>query len=395
MDNAKRDLYALTIPTGIGAQIGGFAGDAGCVAREFSKYFDLIVNPNVVNGGILSAINNNMYYVEGWALDEYLCGNLDLIPARAANALYEDPALYGSQVRLQAGALSAPAAANKIGIIFDCAIPKNILNIHINTINACKMVMGLDIIGYELTDAPAGIEFEISEGISVGNVLNPKTLLEAGKKLIEQGAQAIAVVCYFPDAPDSDDTLYCEGKGPDPIGGVEAVISHYLTSELLVPVAHSPAFSSLEISEKIENPKVASELISSTYLPCVLMGLDAAPRLLPNIASIQGDGYSGSKTVKEHFDPSFCMQSNNKGRGAVSENGIPEPKMVLPLPKGLIVPATALGSKGVLGAIKNGVQILAVKNPTAVNVDAAALGLTNIIHFESYKDCLEYCISSL
>ena len=44
---------AFSLPTGIGAKIGGYAGDIGHIVREFSKYFKVIVNPNAVNGGIL------------------------------------------------------------------------------------------------------------------------------------------------------------------------------------------------------------------------------------------------------------------------------------------------------------------------------------------------------
>lgn len=318
-----RELLTLTIPTGIGAEIGGYAGDCGFIAREFSKHFDLIVNPNVVNGGILSAINDNMHYVEGWALDEYLCGNLNLVPQKE----------------------------NKIGVIFDCAIPKNILNIHINTINALKMVMGLNVIGYELTKKPVGIDFMVNETISTGSILNPKTLLKAGETLINKGAQALAVVCLF---PEGDDELYCSGNGIDPIGGVEGIISHYLSKELSVPTAHSPAFGTLDISEKIENPKVSSEFISSTYLPCVLMGLNNAPKL------------SYKKEIGQ-----------------------------LPHPKGLIVPSSALGSKGVLGAIKNNIPIYTVQNPTQLNVSAKKIGITPKKTFKNYTDCLNYLIKTL
>lgn len=315
-----RDLYAFTIPTGIGTTIGGFAGDAGSVVREFSKHFDLIVNPNAVNGGVLSAINDNMHYVEGWALDEFLCGNIGLAP---------------------------PRKPNKIGVIFDCAIPQNILNIHINTLNACKIVWGLDILGYEMTTESVGVSFEIKNNISSGGLKNPQTLLEAGKKLLSKGADVLAVVCFFPEASEDDDINYCNGTGIDPIGGVEGIISHFISSELGVISAHSPAFSTLEISEKIENEKVAAELISSTYLPCALAGLDRSPRLTPG-------GYSSS----------------------------------LPLPKGLIVPAGALGSKGVLGALKNGVKIYAVKNPACVDVTSDKLEI-NVTHFNNYFECLE------
>ena len=88
---------AFSLPTGIGAQIGGFAGDIGHIVREFSRYFKVVVNPNAVNGGILSAINPNMLYVEGYVFDEFLCANLKL-----------------KEVNDQ----------NKIGVLFDIAIPK-------------------------------------------------------------------------------------------------------------------------------------------------------------------------------------------------------------------------------------------------------------------------------
>ena len=58
------ETIALIIPTGIGADIGGYAGDGGKIARMFSKHFNVITHPNVVNGGILSAINDDILYVE-------------------------------------------------------------------------------------------------------------------------------------------------------------------------------------------------------------------------------------------------------------------------------------------------------------------------------------------
>ena len=49
-------MFAFSIPTGIGAEFGGYAGDAGSIARKFAKHFDLIVNPNVVNAGSITAL---------------------------------------------------------------------------------------------------------------------------------------------------------------------------------------------------------------------------------------------------------------------------------------------------------------------------------------------------
>ncbi|CAM9902250.1 unnamed protein product, partial [Sphacelaria rigidula] len=44
----------LVVPTGIGAAIGGYAGDALPVARVMSSVVDnLVTHPNVMNGAML------------------------------------------------------------------------------------------------------------------------------------------------------------------------------------------------------------------------------------------------------------------------------------------------------------------------------------------------------
>lgn len=63
---------AFIVPTGVGASIGGFAGDASIWARKFAEKCRLIVNPNVVNAACFSGITENMLYVEGYSLDEFL-----------------------------------------------------------------------------------------------------------------------------------------------------------------------------------------------------------------------------------------------------------------------------------------------------------------------------------
>ena len=47
---------AFIVPTGIGASIGGFAGDASKWARKFASKYKLIVNPNVVNAACFSGM---------------------------------------------------------------------------------------------------------------------------------------------------------------------------------------------------------------------------------------------------------------------------------------------------------------------------------------------------
>ncbi len=324
-----KNIIAMSVPTGVGAEIGGFAGDAGHIARMFAEHYKIIVNPNVVNAGILSAINDNMLYVEGYAFDEFFSGNINLEPA---------------------------TKFNKIGVIFDKAIPDDILNIHLNTIEAAKVVKNYDIPFFEITDENVGVSLlKDSSGISSGRVENEKTLYRAAENLLQKGVEAIAVVCFFGD--ECEDENYNNGIGVDPIGGIEAVISHYLTKEFMVPAAHSPAFSGLDISFKKENYKVASEFISSTYLPCILDGLSIAPKL-------SKDGKIKREDVK-------C----------------------------LIVPKNALGSKAVLSCIDSNIDILAVNNKTVLSIDCKKLKENDIIRdmmkksireFESYQDCLNF-----
>ena len=131
-------LGAFIVPTGIGASIGGYAGDASSFARKFSQISRLIVNPNVVNAGCFSGITPNMLYVEGYSLDRFFKGEINLVPSEN----------------------------NKIGIIYDKAIPQDVLNIHINTQNAVKTVYGIDVIEHVITEEPVGVEFFITkEGI--------------------------------------------------------------------------------------------------------------------------------------------------------------------------------------------------------------------------------------
>ena len=242
-------LGAFVVPTGVGASIGGFAGDASVWARNLSKKCKLIVNPNVVNAACFSGINDNMLYVEGYSLDEFFRGKCKLSPSRN----------------------------NKIGVVFDKSISKDVLNVHINTINAVKTVYGIDVIGYEVTEKPVGVSFYIDEtGSSMGDVNYLDTIKYSAQKLIGKGADAIAIVCAFPEDEGSE---YENGIGADPVGGVEAIISHYISKELKVPCAHAPAFENIQISTDVVDSRCSAEYITPTFLPCILIGLNQAPVL--------------------------------------------------------------------------------------------------------------------
>ena len=321
MLNCKKPLIAFIVPTGIGASIGGYAGDSSLYAQKFAKDFNVIVNPNVVNAACFTGIKENMLYVEGWSFNEFVKGKLNLIPSKN----------------------------NKIGVIFDKGISEKVRNIHINTINAVKTIYGTDIIGYEITKEECGVEFYTSSsGISTGRVKNNKTLIQAGKKLIKQGAQALAVVCKFEEPPEDN---YKDGEGVDIVGGVEAVISHYLTRELNIPCVHAPAFEDVTIKGDIVNSKAAAEYITPTFLPCLLLGLTNAP-----------------------------LFSYKKVEQYITKDDL----------KAIIIPYNSLGSSIVSDAIKNHIKVFAIKeNKSILKITKNILKLNDIIEVETYNQCYE------
>ena len=310
------------IPTGIGCEIGGFAGDALPTAKLLASASGcLITHPNVMNGGSLSEKRKDIFYVEGYSLDRFVKGEIGL-----------------KSVKHQ-----------KIGIIFDSSIEHEILMRHLQVADACVATLGIDVDSYVLTKKPLGIviDFE-SKGISGGLIENPDTLIEAGKRLIDKGITAIAIVAKFPDDIDLNETnSYREGKGVDPIAGVEAIISHLISKFLKVPCAHAPALTPIELNENLD-PRAASEDIGYTFLPSVLIGLSTAPDLI---------------------------EITDK-----NENITLHPSQI----ESIVVPSGALGGEGVLAGIGRGLNIISVKNENLLNLNNHNLNYPKLIEVNKY-----------
>ena len=314
----------LVIPTGIGCEIGGFAGDALPTAKLLASASRcLVTHPNVMNGGALAEKDERIFYVEGYSLDRF---------ARAEIGL--------KKVNQQ-----------KIGIIFDKNIENEILLRHIQVADACIATLGIDIASYVITEEPVGIVIsnELS-GLSSGYVENPETLIKAGKSLINQGITAIAIVTRFPDEIDVENiNLYREGKGIDVIAGVEAVISHLVSKYLKLPCAHAPALAPIDLKVNLD-PRAAAEEIGYTFLPSVLIGLSTAPDLidLPDL--------DNKITLYPHEIES------------------------------IVVPNGALGGEAVLACMERDLNIIAVKNEGVLNVSRKWFDYKKLFTVENYLE---------
>ena len=250
----------LIVPTGIGAAIGGYAGDALPVARAIAQVSDrLITHPNVLNGAQLYWSLDNTYYVEGYGLDRFAAHDWGLRPVRQ----------------------------NKVGLLLDCGIEPELRLRHLQAADATRATLGLNLTDYVVTDAPLEVELRTADsGASWGTIGNPGSLLRAAEKLIKQGgAEAIAVVARFPDDDDSESLQnYRHGSGVDHLAGAEAVISHLIVRQFQIPAAHAPALLPLAVDPDV-SPRAAAEELGYTFLPCVLVGLSRAPQFITTPSS--------------------------------------------------------------------------------------------------------------
>ncbi|XP_050272134.1 uncharacterized protein LOC126715527 isoform X2 [Quercus robur] len=245
----------MIVPTGIGAAIGGYAGDALPVARALSSVVDcLITHPNVLNAAMLYWPMPNVLYVEGYALDRFAEG------------------LWALQ----------PVNQNRVGLVLDAGLEEELRIRHLQVADAVRASLGLPVVEYIVTDTPLEVEkwVDPKSGQSTGRIKHPGSLLRAVQSLVNRsGVNAIAVVGRFPDDDVEDTDEYRQGMGIDLLAGVEAVISHLVVQEFRIPCAHAPALSSLPLSLSL-CPKSAAEELGHTFLPCVLAGLSNAPQYL-------------------------------------------------------------------------------------------------------------------
>jgi len=234
------------IPTGIGCDIGGHAGDAVCAVNLVASICDnLIVNPNAVNASDINEMANNCLYVEGSMIDKFLEGKIGLRKVRK----------------------------NKILLVVNSPVHINT----INSVNAAKVSLGIDIEICELQKSLV-LNAKFINGIARGEVRNWRELCDQVKQYVFD-ALAIQTPIHVEDEVIEK---YLKEGGVNPWGGVEALASKLISQELNKPVAHSPQEkddSYFKDFLEVVNPRMSAECVSVSYLHCILKGLSKAPRI--------------------------------------------------------------------------------------------------------------------
>ena len=154
----------VIVPTGIGAAIGGYAGDALPVARAFTAVADrVITHPNVMNGAQLYWPDPKLLYVEGYALDQFATGRTGL----------------------------RPVTSQRVGLLLDAAIEPELRLRHLQAADACRATLGINVAAHVVTDAPIGVEIAMSPaGASRGSLTLTLTRRLVGHAARSRGAAA-------------------------------------------------------------------------------------------------------------------------------------------------------------------------------------------------------------
>ncbi len=235
----------LIIPTGIGCEIGGHAGDANPVAKLIGKCCNkLILHPNVVNASDINEMPENALYVEGSILNRFLRGEI-----------YLQEKFY-NRILL---AVNSPITADTT-----------------NAVNAARTTIGANISIVELNTKLR------MEGFYKNRKADGK--VDGWIELCEQ------VEDYEFDALAIQSDILVESKtkfaylqsigGVNPWGGVEAIASKLIADKLDKPVAHAPF---TDISDELYNyheivdSRMSAEMISMCFLHCIFKGLHKAP----------------------------------------------------------------------------------------------------------------------
>jgi hypothetical protein len=242
------------IPTGIGCEIGGHAGDATPSAKLLSSVCDkLIVHPNVVNASDINEQTENMLYVEGSIIDRFLQGQI---------ALEE---VYCNRILL--------------------VVNKPMMNETVNSINAGRNTIGTNIDILEL-NTPLTLKGIFKPDGSASGIMTGEN--EAVKQIQiykQDNPFDVLAIQTVVDCEQEASLRYLDKENKEanvnPWGGAEALCSRYFSRELGLQAAHAPYESgSLKNFNEVVDPRMAAELVSVSYVHCILKGLHKAPKIV-------------------------------------------------------------------------------------------------------------------
>ncbi len=289
----------MLIPTGVDCAIGGHAGDATPAARLLASVCDqLVLHPNVVNASDVNEQSENCLYVEGSLICRLLMGTVGLRKVR--------------QNRVLLVTEDRPDAPNVVENTINCA-------------EGARATLGMDISEVLVLEQELFMQTGVSDsGRVTGRIERLGQLLQLlREKRDSYDAVALATrITPHIDTVELHRAYFGEG-GPNPWGGVEAILTHLVSTVLDVPSAHAPTMSSEALRTErwgVVEPRKAAEVISTTYLFCVLKGLNRAPQVLLGPSGVYDPSILTAEDVSALVIPDGCVGLPTL---AAVEQGIP------------------------------------------------------------------------
>ncbi|MEA5554197.1 DUF3326 domain-containing protein [Anabaena cylindrica UHCC 0172] len=254
ISSAKPFVAVSIIPTGVRAEIGGFAGDATPSVNLLAKACDyLVVNPNSVTASDLYYASDNVLYLEGNLICHLLLGHTTLIPE----------------------------TRTKIGVIIEKTQEKFLNNI-LNALNALRTVGGINIDPVVVTGGQVSTKCTYSPyGHASGEFEGIDELMKALDIVAQTDTNAVAFSTTLLVEDEVRQQYYNKESIPNPWGGAEAILTHMTTNFYPFTAAHSPLLldEAHTMFGTLGDPRDGAELISSSFLCSTLKGLTRSPRL--------------------------------------------------------------------------------------------------------------------
>lgn len=371
-ENTDQFNAVLLVPTGIGAEVGGHSGDGGPLSRLLASTCDnLITHPNVVNAADINELSENALFVEGSVITRLLMGNIGLQKVRS----------------------------NRVMLVLDKHEDKFIHECAINSASAARAALGLDCPLVVMMDKRVLMHSLYStSGRAVGRIEYLERLCEVLQDNRHQyDAVALSSLIQVPENFHKD--YFRKDDMINPWGGVEAMLTHAISLIFDVPSAHSPMQTSREIMNLdvgVVDPRKSAEAVSTTYLHCILKGLQKSPRIISNIPVHGMPGLLTASDISCLVIPDGCIGLPTL---AALEQGIPviavkenKNRMMnnleeLPFASGKFFRVENYWEAvGVMSALKAGVAPESVRRPLAHTTVIDA----NHTHHQAYTSNQQY-----
>ena len=298
---ARTDRFnaVMLVPTGIGAAIGGHAGDAAPTARLLAGVCDnLVTHPNVVNASDINEMSENTLYAEGSVVSRFLMGQIGLQKVRSNRI---------------------------ITVVEQHPTDQLFVNGAINAVNAARAAGGLDCKKILVSDSPVRLIAEYSQsGRAAGRVENIEPLIDELRSLEgEFDAVAFSSIIKIPTRRLHAQYFESRGEMVNPWGGVEAIFTHAISSIFNIQSAHSPMIEDQLVSNMdvgVVDARLAAEAVSFTYMHCILKGLQRAPRIITDRQSMTDRDVLTAEDISCVVIPDGCIGIPTL---AALEQGIP------------------------------------------------------------------------